>query len=158
DLSKPIPPAPNCHVCNAPAGENHAKDCVWLSCLRASAYPQVLDDNGREWRDNLIDKLQKENAELKSSNNSVWGKYNEKYPTIKLINEPWLHFENIHIGVVENPTETNICLAMLEWFYNEAKKRIEKWGEGSIDKYCVRGQCQHENHGQSPKTSDHETK
>lgn len=52
---------PNCHVCNAKAGENHVKDCLWLSCLRASAYPRILDDNGVEWEQNLINRLQREN-------------------------------------------------------------------------------------------------
>ncbi len=61
-----IPPVPDCHVCGAKAGDNHAKGCTWLSCLRASAYPNILDDNGREWRDNLIDKLQRENEQLRN--------------------------------------------------------------------------------------------
>ena len=74
DLSKPIPPAPNCHVCDAPAGEDHAKGCNWLAAMRAQEYPQVLGDNGQPWYMNAISKLQKENdflrEALKSSNKS----------------------------------------------------------------------------------------
>ncbi len=59
-----IQPPPPCHVCGAIASANHVKGCGWLSCLRASAYPRVLDDNGIEWSQNLISKLQGENDAL----------------------------------------------------------------------------------------------
>lgn len=62
----PIPEPPPCHVCGVKAGENHKKDCVWLSCLRASAYPRILDENGVEWEYNHIKKLEAENAALKA--------------------------------------------------------------------------------------------
>lgn len=62
---------PPCHVCGAKAGENHVKECAWLSCLRASAYPSILDENGLEWETNLISKLQRENKYLRDSIKSI---------------------------------------------------------------------------------------
>ncbi len=65
DLTIEMPPP--CAACGAKAGDNHEKSCGWLSCLRASVYPRVLDDNGIGWEANLISKLQCENKLLRDA-------------------------------------------------------------------------------------------
>lgn len=62
----PIPDPPPCRACGVKVGDNHEKGCAWLSCLRASAYPRILDDNGMEWEYNRLRQLETENAALKA--------------------------------------------------------------------------------------------
>lgn len=54
-----------CAVCGAKSLADHVKGCVHLSCLRVAAFPSLLDDNGIDWKDNLIRKLQAENLEIR---------------------------------------------------------------------------------------------
>lgn len=60
-----ISEAPPCERCGAKPLNDHAKDCGFLAMMRAVAYPDILDDNGVDWKDNLIRKLQAENLEMR---------------------------------------------------------------------------------------------
>lgn len=57
---------PPCSCCGAKSLEDHKPDCNHLAALKAQAYPEVLDLNGRPWRDNMIDKQNERIKELRA--------------------------------------------------------------------------------------------
>ena len=63
-----IPPAlgspPDCPCCGAPAGGDHRSGCNYLGAIRAQEYPVPIDDNGRAWYVNVIERLNARIAEL----------------------------------------------------------------------------------------------
>ena len=52
---QPPPPPPPCPSCKAKPGEDHAAGCSYLAAVRADAYPEILDQNGRRWELNALD-------------------------------------------------------------------------------------------------------